>query len=248
MRIKLIANPKKDWARALAREIASYLAQNTEHKTVRAGADATICIGGDGTILYANYKGRIEGAIIGIGSDKSYICQLHRDDWKSGLGELLASEKRERIMSLECSIGERSFIALNDIVIHATHYRVAEMRVSVETGNPEQETGNRELETEFEGDGMIISTALGSAAYAFSAGGARLPPTESKLSLVPICPYKRAFSPQVLPEDSKVGITVGSDCAFIIDGIFVRRLRKGESVRASKGKPLAFFEGAGKKF
>lgn len=241
MRIKLIANPKKDWARALAREIASYLTQDTEHKTVRSMADATICIGGDGTILYAGYKKRLEGAIIGIGGDKSYICQLHRKRWREGLSGLLSSGRVEKIMTLECVIGQRRFCAINDAVIHATHYRVAEMDVSVKTQNTKHKT-------QFEGDGLIISTALGSAAYAYSAGGERILPTESKLSLVPICPYKRAFSPTVLGEDSRAEVTVGSDCAFIIDGIFVRRLRKGEIVRARMGAAMEFFEGSGKNF
>ncbi len=95
---------------------------------------------------------------------------------------------------------------------------------------------------------MIISTALGSAAYAFSAGGDKLAPTERKLSLVPICPYKRAFSPKVLGEDSRITVTVGNDCAFIIDGIFVRRLRKGEAVEIKQGPALAFFGGVGKHY
>jgi NAD+ kinase len=238
MRIKIIANPKKDWAKELARELAAFITQNPKHKTVRRNADATICIGGDGTILYANYKKRIEGAILGIGSDKSYICQLHRDDWMGSIASLLESGKTVKVMTLDCSIGDKKFNVLNDAVVHATHYRVAEMNVSTETRNTK-------LETQFEGDGMIISTALGSAAYAYSAGGEKTGPIERKLIVVPICPYRRAFSPRVLPEDGRVSITVGSDCAFIIDGIFVRRLRKGEIVVASKGKELMFFEGVG---
>lgn len=233
MKLKIIPNPKKAWASELASELKAFL--SGKHAIVRSGADATVCIGGDGTILYAGHKGRIQGPILGIGGDKSYICQLRKDNWKGGIVPLLASAKRERIMALRCSLGARQFIAMNDAVIHASHYRVAEMDVSI---------GGRTVS--FEGDGMIISTALGSAAYAFSAGGERIAPTERKLSLVPICPYKRAFSPKVLPEDSNVVITVGSDCAFIIDGIFVRRLRRGEKVQISKGPDIAFFEGVGR--
>lgn len=238
MKIKIIANPKKDWAKALASELNTYILQNTVHKTVSRGADVTVCIGGDGTILFANYKGRIEGAILGIGTEKSYICQLRRNSWRDKLIPLLESGKTKKIMTLECILGQKKFSALNDIVIHATHYRVAEMSVSIETENTKQET-------QFEGDGIIISTALGSAAYAYSAGGEKVAPTERKLIVVPICPYKRAFSPQTLHEDAKVSVTVGSDCAFIIDGVFVRRLRKGEVVGAGKGKDLTFFEGVG---
>lgn len=237
MKLKLIPNPKKPWAKELAAELKTLL--EGPHSFVKRGADATICIGGDGTVLYAHYKGRLEGSVLGIGGDKSYICQLRKDNWKGVINALLSGKKREEIPTLECSLGHRKLVALNDAVIHATHYRVAEMDVSIETQNSEHKT-------QFEGDGMIISTALGSAAYAFSAGGTKIAPTESKLSLVPICPYKRAFSPKVLDKDSRITVTVGNDCAFIMDGIFVRRLRKGEAVAVSKGPAIAFFEGVGK--
>ncbi|MCI0503788.1 hypothetical protein L0Y65_03690 [Candidatus Micrarchaeota archaeon] len=237
MRIKIIPNPRKPWAKEIAKELKTFLAP--AHTPVRKGADATICIGGDGTILFAHYRGRLEGTVLGIGGDKSYICQLRKDNWKGGISAILANPERESISTLACTLGQRHIVALNDAVIHATNYRVAEMEVAIKTQNTEHKT-------QFEGDGMIISTALGSAAYAFSAGGEKLAPTESKLSLVPICPYKRAFSPKVLPEDSTVAVTVGNDCAFIADGIFVRRLRKGETVAIKRGPAIPFFGGVGK--
>jgi NAD+ kinase len=236
MKIKIIANPKKSWAVELAGALAPILT-GAGHKVVKRGADATICIGGDGTILYASHRKRIEGPILGIGGDKSYICQIHRNDWKEKLLPSLGGG-REKIMALECAVGAKRFIALNDVVVHATHYRVAEMDVSIETEE-------RKLEAQFEGDGMIISTPLGSAAYAYSAGGEKLKPKERKISLVPICPYKRAFLPKVLPENSRITIKAGSDCAFITDGIFVRNLKKGESVFVKKGPDMIFFGGVG---
>ncbi len=236
MRIKIIANPKKPWAVALARELLQFL-KDAGHHAVRKGAEATICIGGDGTILYANHKGRLEGTILGIGGDKSYICQIHNSDWKEKALKALAGGT-QRIMTLECAIGGERSVALNDVVIHATHYRVAEMDLSVSGAGPESKT-------QFEGDGMIVSTPMGSTGYAFSAGGEKLRPSERKISLVPICPYKRAFSPHILPEEGKVEITVGNDCAFITDGIFVRRLKKGETACVKRGPDMVFFEGVG---
>ncbi len=239
MRLKLIPNPKKPWAKELAAELKSLLSPS--HSFVRRGADATICIGGDGTILYAHYKGRLEGPVLGIGGEKSYICQLRRDNWKAGVASLLESGSLISVLTISCALGQKAYAVLNDAVIHAAHYRVAEMEVAIKAGTTVKKT-------RFEGDGMIISTPLGSAAYAFSAGGRRLAPTESKLSLVPICPYRRAFSPEVLDEDAEIEVTVGNDCAFIVDGIFVRRLRGNERVRIRKGPPMEFFEGVGSAF
>jgi NAD+ kinase len=231
MKIKIIANPKKSWALELAQGLAPMLT-GAGYKVVRRGADATICIGGDGTILYASHRKRIEGPILGIGGDKSYVCQLRRQDLDKVLPALKGPQ--ERIMTIDCTVGAKRFVALNDVVVHATHYRVAEMDVTVDGSL-----------TSFEGDGMIISTPLGSAAYAYSAGGEKLKPIERKISLVPICPYKRAFSPKVFPENSRIEIKAGSDCAFITDGIFVRNLKKGESISVKKGPDMIFFGGVG---
>jgi NAD+ kinase len=137
-------------------------------------------------------------------------------------------------MTLDALVGKKHYNSLNDFVIHATHFRVAELSVSA--------AGKR---VSFEGDGVIISTPLGSAAYAYSAGGIKMTPVQRKISIVPICPYKRAFLPSVLPPQGQVSVTPGSDCAFIVDGIYVRRLRKGEVVRIRKARDIALFEGVG---
>jgi NAD+ kinase len=233
MKLKLIANPKKPWAKALAGEVAAFL-RDRKHAVVTKGADATICIGGDGTILYAHYQGKLEGAVLGIGSTKSYICQLRKQSWRKNISRLLERGKSIRIMAMDCKIGKKHYTALNDFVVHATHFRVAELSVSA--------AGRR---ASFEGDGVIISTPLGSAAYAHSAGGIKMSPVQRNISIVPICPYKRAFSPSVLPQNGTVSIRPGSDCAFIVDGIYVRRLRKGETIRFRKGKDVTMFEGVG---
>ncbi len=233
MKLKIIPNTKKQWAVDLARELKKHIAESARHSVGKRGADATVCIGGDGTILYANHKGRLEGTVLGIGGDKSYICQIHNSDWKERLDNVLAGPV-QGIMTLECSIGSRRFVSLNDMVIHATHYRVAEMDIYID--------GKK---TSFEGDGMIVSTPMGSTGYAYSAGGEKIRPSERKISVVPICPYRRAFTPAVLDEGSSVDLTVGNDCAFITDGIFVRRLRKGETAHVKKGPDLPFFEGVG---
>lgn len=233
MKIKIISNPKKQWTKKLAKKIKSFLGTGS-HQVVARGADATICIGGDGTILYANHQKRLDGVVLGVGTEKSYICQLRRNSWKHYILKLLEKKKMIKIMTLNCVIGKKRFNALNDFVIHATHYRVAELDVTINSKT-----------ISFEGDGMILASPLGSAAYAYSAGGKKLRPRERKISIVPICPYKRAFSPKVLPEKGKINIKVGSDCAFILDGIFIRKLRKGEHAIIEKGRDLMFFQGVG---
>ncbi len=232
MKVKILSNPKKQWALEVAAKLTGMLKQ-ANHSIVSKSAEATICIGGDGTILYHHHKGRIQGPILGIGGDKSYVCQLHYKELDKVLPVL--NGNMQPVMTLECVVGNDRFRVLNDVVVHATHYRVAELSVAVDNTRAGA----------FEGDGLIVSSPLGSAAYSYSAGGAQLRPDERKLSIVPICPYRRAFSPLVLQENSKVEITVGSDCALIMDGIFVKRLKKGERVTVTKGPDIRFYDGVG---
>lgn len=233
MKIKLIPNPKKTWAEKLAKDVRAFL-EKEGHRIVRKDADATVCIGGDGTVLYNNHMRRLQEPVIGIGTRKSYICQLTRSSWRKRLPKLLEKGEKVNIMSLMARVGEQRFNALNDFVIHVKDYRVMRMDVSV--------AGKK---SSFNGDGIIMSSALGSAAYAYSAGGRKLRPTERKISIAPICPYRRAFSPVVLAEKDRATVRVDSDCAFIIDGVFVRHLKKGEKVHVERGKKVEFFEGVG---
>jgi NAD+ kinase len=117
------------------------------------------------------------------------------------------------------------------------------MDVTARYGSGTQKSDSKTIS--FEGDGIIVSSSVGSAAYAYSAGGEKFKPTERKLVLVPICPYKRAMKSEVLNEGGSISIKVGADCAFIVDGIFIRKLRTGEIVNVEKGSDMIFFSGVG---
>jgi NAD+ kinase len=232
MKIKIITNPKKEWTSPLAEEVSKMLADNLHH-VVDSGADATVCIGGDGTILYAHHQRELEGTVLGIGTLKSYICQLTRDDWKDKLFDILQSESFT-VMTLKAEVDGKELIALNDFVVHAKDYRVLDMEISL-SGEPSR----------FRGDGIIISSSMGSPAYAYSAGGEQLRPDERKIVVVPIAPYRRAFSPKTLSESAEITITTNKDFAFITDGIFISDVEGASKVNIQKGDDIQFFHGVG---
>jgi NAD+ kinase len=232
MKIKIITNPKKDWTAPLSEEVKKLLEDNL-HQVVEAGADATVCIGGDGTVLYAHHQGELEGTVLGIGTLKSYICQITKEDWKDKIFDVLQSEPFT-VMTLKAQVDGKGLIALNDFVVHAKDYRVLTMEIE-RPGKTSQ----------FRGDGIIISSPMGSPAYAYSAGGEQLSPDERKIVVVPIAPYRRAFSPEVLPEDATITITTNKDFAFITDGVFISELEGATKVNIQKGDDIQFFHGVG---
>lgn len=55
-------------------------------------------------------------------------------------------------------------------------------------------------------DGLLTSTALGSTAYNYSAGGVPCHPMVRGIHVTPICPHAPRMSPLLLPSDSTVEI------------------------------------------
>lgn len=229
MKIKVIHNPLKHWTEELDKELRKFLVSEG-HKIVKKGADATVCIGGDGTVLYANYKKQLEGKILGIGSRRSFICQLRKETWRESIRKKL-KEKTVDIPVIEAKIKNRKITAINDVVVHTTDYRVIGMDVRID--NKKQE---------FRGDGIIVSSAVGSSSYAFSAGGKKLKPKDERIVVVPIAPYRRKFRAKVLKKET-VSIKCDRKSALIVDGIFIRNMEKGETIRIKKDGVLKFYKG-----
>lgn len=229
MRIKIRPNSRKPWAVALRREVGTWL-RARNHRIVANRADATICIGGDGTIYYASFMKALEGRVIGIGSRTSFVCQLKKEDWKRGLLARLQSRGTRRT-TLETTWKGRTWHALADFVLHSRDYRVVWIFL---------EAGGRVYR--FEGDGIVIATATGSSGYAYSAGGPQLKSDSRDILVVPICPYRRTFKPLRLERRSMEKIRVWSDreTALIADGRLIGKLKKGEKLLIHRGREAVF--------
>ena len=99
MKIKILFNTRKEWAKKLVPQVAGFL-KSAGFEVVKKGADTTICIGGDGTILYYNNIGKTEGAVLGIGSSSSHICILRNDNWRYQLIDSLKTINRIPFMHI----------------------------------------------------------------------------------------------------------------------------------------------------
>ncbi len=229
-RIRILPNYRKEWAQVLAKKVAHNL-QSHGFLVAHRNVDATICIGGDGTIFYANHQKRIQGAVLGIGSKTSALCQLRKDNWKKGIISILADGRTEKRLTLTVEVGKKQFSVLNDVVLHTHDYRVITVSMRM--------NGSSYL---FEGDGIITATPMGSTAYAYSAGGKILKTSARKIQVVPICPYKRTIQPIIMGENT--GITVSADRSsdLIIDGIYIKRLKPKTTVSIKQGEDIRFLK------
>lgn len=93
------------------------------------------------------------------------------------------------------------------------------------------------------GDGLIVSTPVGSTAYNASAGGPIIAPEARALALTPIAAHSLSFRPVVVSGASTIELTmlrvndepalgqgVGAGTALMLDGQPAGRLRQGDRV------------------
>lgn len=92
-----------------------------------------------------------------------------------------------------------SGIALNDAVVTAgPPFRVIALSISIDGHEGPS----------MRGDGLVVSTSLGSTAYNLSAGGPIMSPRVDALAITPIAPQSLSFRPVVVAADSRVEIIV----------------------------------------
>jgi len=171
------------------------------------GADAAVVFGGDGSFLTAaRLLGGCEIPVVGVNLGKlGFLVELAEDELRESLDDILSGKHKpvKRLM-LEASIErERGtdgpFLALNDVVLrHLLPTRMLTFSLSVDG----------EKATNYSGDGLIVSTPVGSTAYALSAGGPILTPGLECLVATPICPHALANRSLVLRANSELRLNL----------------------------------------
>ncbi len=174
-------------------------------------ADLVIVIGGDGTFLRtARLFCGTGKPIFGINRGRlGFLTEFSPLEYPVHLENVLQGRYStvERLV-LEVALFREgkelvSQCFLNDAVIHKGSFS-RPIRLELEID------GN--FFSSYTGDGLIISTPTGSTAYALSAGGPIITPTEAKIFLLnPICPHSLAMRPMIIPASSDFRARIASD-------------------------------------
>jgi len=206
-------------------------------------ADIILVFGGDGMMLqavhnYATYRKPFLGLNFGnLGffqnpPEKFSISDLMYENYEFFHAPLLEAKIRTR------EGGVISEIALNDITIHEDVGQSAWLEVSVD---------GTTLVDVMAGDGLIISTPLGSTAYTKNAKGALLIPTLSVFELTPIIVDPKHSMPIVVPDSCQIKIKVlqpDKRQARVSQGsvFWHKHIEEVEIKRAELGADIAFFK------
>ncbi len=170
-------------------------------------ADAIIALGGDGTMLETLHDMLDGGRILPVfGLNLGTVGFLmNRYHGASGLHQRLTDAKPMSVLPLRMDVttqtGEtHTYCAINEVSLLRETRQTAKIEISV---------NGRVRIPELAGDGVLLSTPVGSTAYNLSANGPILPLDSNMLALTPISPFRpRRWRGAILPDRSRVRFRV----------------------------------------
>ena len=201
-----------------------------------AGTELVLSIGGDGTVLrVARIVTPLAVPILGINLGKlGFITEIDGNEALSDLPHLLKGEGwiEERAM-LEASVEDKSFHALNDVVLRSVAVRLVNIEARID-GVPI---------TTYRADGLIAATATGSTSYALASGGPVLHPQSREIILQPISCHLGLRHALVLPEQSRIDLKVvrKDQVVLSVDGQVELAVPDGRDVKLRLSPHIAHF-------
>jgi NAD+ kinase len=204
-----------------------------------AGTDVIICLGGDGSMLWAARAVVPHPVpILGVNMGRlGFLAELGPTDLVEKLPRVLAGEARveERAMlQVSVPVWGQTFQALNDVVVgRSLAGRPVYLDVSVDDHRM----------AVYRADAVIVATATGSTAYSLSAGGPVLHPEARELVLTPVAPHLAPSRSLVLSADSVVDLVVSTEegATVSVDGQVNRALNSGDAVSVCRSPHVARF-------
>jgi NAD+ kinase len=176
-----------------------------EEDDLHSQSDLIITMGGDGTLIGVsrNVK-KTSPPIFGVNMGHlGFITEFSKGEFFEELEHTLKGNfeittlplYQVEVIKKNVSIFKGSF--LNDVVVNNNQIsRMLTLSVSSEG----------EHIYNLSGDGLIISSPIGSTAYSLAAGGPIIHPKVNALTMTPICAHSLTHRPLVIPDNASVEI------------------------------------------
>jgi len=208
-------------------------------------ADLALVLGGDGAILRAaRQMGYRQVPVLGVNLGKlGFLADLTPAELCASFPDVVRGNYRiTRHLMFECLIArgagapvqpEDIFLGLNEVVLHTgPSYRMIDVDLLV----------NGETVSRFGGDGIIVSTPVGSTAHSLSAGGPILGQELMAFVLTPISPH--ALSSRVVVDSADKTYTIDirrahGEAAVVIDGQVIVPVTAGQQITVRRA-PVCF--------
>jgi len=204
--------------------------------------DRAVVVGGDGAIMAALRQCVGRGIpVVGVNVGRlGFLAEFDADEFERHAAEVLGREPVvRRRMALSVLVrgadGRVRYegLAVNDAVVTAgPPFRMIELALTLDG----------EQGPEFQGDGIIIATPVGSTAYNASAGGPIVHPDVEAIVVTPNAAHSLAFRPVVVPAHQHVSARVvraNEGTTLVLDGHINVALRVGDTVVAGRHHAMA---------
>ena len=246
-----------DVARNLARQLRKkgvlVIAESELAKLGRLGggtylkelrADLVVTVGGDGTVLKtAMTLPEQETPILAVNMGRrGYLTEVEPAKAVTAVESVRKGNYRiEKRAKLAVDMnGNHVVDALNEVVVSSgSPAKMLDLRISVDS----------EQLLKFRGDGVIVSTATGSTAYALSAGGPIVDSSVDAFVLTFICPLD-FVRPTVVSMDRILSVEMAKQklkVLVVADGRFQRELVCDVKLRIRKSKHYTSFVRLGRR-
>lgn len=211
-----------------------------DEKTIHSSTDLIITLGGDGTLIgISRLITKNSPAIFGVNMGQlGFITEFSKSEFFEQLEQTLKNHytvthlplyKVEVFKKNKC-IFKSHF--LNDLVVN--NNQISRMlTLSVESES--------EHIFNLAGDGLIISSPIGSTAYSLAAGGPIINPKVNAMTMTPICAHSLTHRPIVIPDSSDVVIKSAKPNEILkltLDGQETTVITSIETVKVTKVKNL----------
>ncbi|XP_011634029.1 NAD kinase-like isoform X2 [Pogonomyrmex barbatus] len=204
--------------------------------------DFIVCLGGDGTLLYASllFQQSVPPVMAFHLGSLGFLTPFEFDNFQEQVTNVLEGHAALTLRSrLRCIIIRKNedsqptepptnLLVLNEVVV--------DRGPSPYLSNIDLFIDGKHV-TSVQGDGLIVSTPTGSTAYAVAAGASMIHPSVPAIMITPICPHSLSFRPIVVPAGVELKIMANSNTrstAYVsFDGRNQQELRVGDSLKVT---------------
>lgn len=212
-----------------------------EEKELHDNTDLIITMGGDGTLIGVGRSVKKSSPpIFGVNMGHlGFITEFSKVEFFDQLEETIKGNYKLTTLALyQVEVfrkGKSTFKGnfLNDLVIN-NNLISRMLTLSVESEG--------EHIYNLSGDGLIISSPIGSTAYSLAAGGPIINPKVNAITLTPICAHSLTHRPLVIPDDTSVTIKAAKPDEMIkltLDGQQALVVTSQDTIKVSKKKNLS---------
>uniref|UniRef100_A0AAX7V2A3 NAD(+) kinase n=1 Tax=Astatotilapia calliptera TaxID=8154 RepID=A0AAX7V2A3_ASTCA len=209
--------------------------------------DLIICLGGDGTLLYASslFQGSVPPVMAFHLGSLGFLTPFKFESYKTEVAKVFEGNAAITLRSrLKVKVPEH-----NGLLPHGhTNTDAGRVTLQLQVLNevvvdrgPSSYLSNVDLYldgrliTSVQGDGLIVSTPTGSTAYAAAAGASMIHPNVPAIMVTPICPHSLSFRPIVVPAGVELMITLSPDArntAWVsFDGRKRQEIQHGDCIK-----------------